>query len=342
MIKRFFIFALLIALCCTVAVSLAEDWICPECGNHASGKFCNECGAARPVAEKESNEQAERINQKKEDEKVKEPKAGSDTIVFKEDHYSVSIGNSVKAMAMVKIKGNTDLEWSSSNEAVAVVSDKGEIKGVSAGEAVITARLVDNKDIANSCRVTVVAQIKKIAFEDKSLDLAANIPVKLAIKTEPENMPNSVLVWSSSNERVATVDKEGIVTGVAKGSAKITATAADNKKIKASITVKVDNYDIVFTDLSSKEESLYTSSAGGEKIKVSTKNKCVDVRMTGIGTTITASGFYYMTTFTITPIKAGVDTITFKYGNKMTYKVFVSPSAFAKPEPVEEKKSNVE
>lgn len=28
---------------------ISDDWVCPECGNNASGKFCNNCGTARPA-----------------------------------------------------------------------------------------------------------------------------------------------------------------------------------------------------------------------------------------------------------------------------------------------------
>ena len=48
--------------------------------------------------------------------------------------------------------------------------------------------------------------------------------------------------WKSSNEAVATVDEAtGLVTAVAPGTAKITATAQDGTKKAASVTVKVGN-----------------------------------------------------------------------------------------------------
>lgn len=331
--KLSFLIAFLIAFCCIVSFSYAENWTCPNCGNNASGNFCNECGSARPVAEADHAEQGEIDN----DGKTKEFK---EDIVFKQDEYYLTVGSSTSIMAIVKTKGNNALQWSSSDEEVVQVSDTGEIKGISAGEALITVRLIENTGVEKTCRVVVVDQIKKVAFTEKKIDLAVDLSAQLTIKTEPENMPNNALEWTSSNEKVAIVNNDGVVTGVSIGSARITAASADNKKVKATITVNVDKYDIVFTELSSREETLLTTTSGGEKIKVSTKNKCVDVQMTGIGTTMTPTGFYHMTTFTITPIKAGADTITFKFGNRKTYKVYVSPSVFMPKESVEDQEDS--
>ena len=47
------------------------------------------------------------------------------------------------------------------------------------------------------------------------------------------------VVWTSSNKKVATVTSKGVVKGLREGSAKITASAVDGSKKKASVTVKV-------------------------------------------------------------------------------------------------------
>ena len=39
---------------------------------------------------------------------------------------------------------------------------------------------------------------------------------------------DAVITWKSSNEAIATVDKDGVVTGITKGNAKITCTVKDN------------------------------------------------------------------------------------------------------------------
>lgn len=57
----------------------------------------------------------------------------------------------------------------------------------------------------------------------------------------PNNATNKNVTWDTSNNEVAIVDEEGLVTGVGIGSCQITATAKGNSNIKASCTITVSN-----------------------------------------------------------------------------------------------------
>lgn len=57
----------------------------------------------------------------------------------------------------------------------------------------------------------------------------------------PENTLMKTVSWSSSDERVATVDANGLVRGLGIGSCEITATAGDGSGVKASVAVRVVN-----------------------------------------------------------------------------------------------------
>lgn len=63
----------------------------------------------------------------------------------------------------------------------------------------------------------------------------------------PDNAYNKELTWNSSNENIAVVDENGVVTGVSMGSVTITATAKDGTGISATCIVKVEDY-ISFAD----------------------------------------------------------------------------------------------
>ena len=62
---------------------------------------------------------------------------------------------------------------------------------------------------------------------------------KLTAKVTPKKNVYKKVVWTSSNKKVATVTSKGVVKGLREGSAKITASAVDGSKKKASVTVKV-------------------------------------------------------------------------------------------------------
>ena len=83
---------------------------------------------------------------------------------------------------------------------------------------------------------------------------------KAIIKTEfiPSNAKNQVLSYSSSDEKVVTIDKKGNVTGVGRGEAIITISSADDNKVKDTVNIKVNNADVL--DVSSPNLTIWNSS----------------------------------------------------------------------------------
>lgn len=83
---------------------------------------------------------------------------------------------------------------------------------------------------------------------------------------QPDNALFKKVVWSSSNEQVATVDREGKVTGVGVGSATITATAVDGSGVSASVNIKVVSgvstaSDLVFNEIMASNVDEFVSPA---------------------------------------------------------------------------------
>lgn len=77
----------------------------------------------------------------------------------------------------------------------------------------------------------------EIESDTESVEVGKTISLK-AIVT-PRNATDSSVTWSSANPEVATVSSAGVVTGVAKGTAEITAAANDESGVRASITITV-------------------------------------------------------------------------------------------------------
>ncbi len=83
--------------------------------------------------------------------------------------------------------------------------------------------------------------VTSISFDSSlSNSLCVEDTLTLTPTIGPSSATDKSLEWTSSNANVATVDKNGVVTGVSQGEAKITATSVSDSKVKADFTVQVD------------------------------------------------------------------------------------------------------
>ena len=115
----------------------------------------------------------------------------------------------------------TDITWSTNFATVAKVDSKtGVLTGVSSGFAVIRASY--NERIFDEVNVRVNAvEPQVVEIVPSSLTLSKGMKERLSVKLTPSNASGN-LIWTSDNMSVATVDSEtGVVTAVAKGTAKI-------------------------------------------------------------------------------------------------------------------------
>ena len=156
---------------------------------------------------------------------------------------SVNVGKTTTLTAAVSPDNatNKNVTWASSNESIATVDENGVVTGVSAGEATITVTSVADDTKTATCTVTVTT----VAVTGVSVDATASVNVgkttTLTAAVSPDNATNKNVTWASSNESIATVDENGVVTGVSAGEATITVTsvADDTKTATCTVTVSV-------------------------------------------------------------------------------------------------------
>lgn len=133
------------------------------------------------------------------------------------------------------------IEWTSSNEDVATVDENGMVTAVGAGEADITAAVKD-AGISSTTHVKVVILPTGVDTPD-TLELYTNgeDSKSLDAKIVPEDATEVKLAYVSSDEGVATVDENGLVTAVADGKCTITAyVIADAPATAESATQEAD------------------------------------------------------------------------------------------------------
>lgn len=141
---------------------------------------------------------------------------------------------------------NKKLTWSvSENEYGIKINASGKLTTKAVTEPVtvtVTAAAQDGSDVKATCKVTVYPATTKVTISAKGGELPASIAVgdklELAASSQPAGTAGTY-TWKSSNEKIAAVDANGVVTAIKAGTVKITCTAADGTNKSASIKVKV-------------------------------------------------------------------------------------------------------
>ena len=160
------------------------------------------------------------------------------------------------------VPANTDfkaVKWTSSNSAVATISQKGKITAIKNGVCIITATTVNGKKA--TCMVTVGPRVKRIYFNPiPQLYAGDTLSLMPYVVFQPIDAANKAISWSSNNTSIATVNASGIVKGIKTGTATIFATTNDgNYTATCGVIVKANTISI--------SPSSWTNipSAGGNK-----------------------------------------------------------------------------
>ena len=131
------------------------------------------------------------------------------------------------------------IEWFSSNTDVITVSEVGRVTAVGKGTATVSAKS-DGKEV--KCTFTVLVPLASLSFDQSSLTLFNGATATLSVIKNPADATlRGEVTWNTSNSSVATVNNEGLVTAINKGSANITAsvdgcTATCPVSVLASVT----------------------------------------------------------------------------------------------------------
>lgn len=134
---------------------------------------------------------------------------------------------------------NTNVTFKSLNEKVAIVDANGVVTGVSEGNADIVIT-TEEGGFEAKCTVRVdgidARGIERVG--DKTVTMGLNQTRQLQVKITPSDTTNKNVQWTSSNNSVATVDSNGVVTSKNSGSTIITATTHNELKTEFFIEVE--------------------------------------------------------------------------------------------------------
>ena len=126
------------------------------------------------------------------------------------------------------------VRFTSSDEAIATVDDKGLVTAVAPGSADITVESIENGSKTAVCTLTVTAKqipVTGVTLDKPTLSLEVGATETLNATVAPSNASYKAVSFTSSDDAIATVDNDGLVTAVAPGSADITVESiADGSK----------------------------------------------------------------------------------------------------------------
>ena len=222
-----------------------------------SGKYIYTVKAIVDENDADANLYSNSVSEESEAVIIPEPVTGIE-VANDYQHMGLFVGESGKIRYSV-LPGNatnTNVTFKSLNEKVATVDANGVVTGVSEGNADIVIT-TEEGGFEAKCTVRVdgidARSIERVG--DKTVTMGLNQTRQLQVKITPSDTTNKNVQWTSSNNSVATVDSNGVVTSKNSGSTIITATTHNELKTEFFIEVETSVTNIT---LNSNEINLNT------------------------------------------------------------------------------------
>ena len=172
-------------------------------------------------------------------------------------------GNETTVEATVSPADATDVKvsYASTDEAVATVDKDGRVQVLQPGECdIITTLMQDGEKVTEkTTHVKAFYEVESITLDSNEGKLTVGNSHTIKATVAPEEVAaETTIEWSSSNEKVATVDSNGKVTAVSSGNATITATAGEesaNYEVTVEQPKKVTTSNKTYKSSSSSNSS---------------------------------------------------------------------------------------
>lgn len=163
------------------------------------------------------------------------------------------------------------LKWSSNNEEVATVDEKGEVYAHKSGTATITVTTYDGS-VSNSCEIIVAKPVAGVSIEPAEVELTElGKTVQLTAKIHPEDATNKNVTWKSSNESVCMVSNSGELLTTGYGKTVVLATTEDGNYVGTCIVTVSEETGIDNTMVSSEVKEVSRFSSQGQRLTAPTK-----------------------------------------------------------------------
>lgn len=165
---------------------------------------------------------------------VKEVRLGVNSLIL----FMGTAGETVPCAVVPADASRKEVNWSSSDPAVATVDVYGHVTPVSPGKASITAVSADDPARKATVNVEVRQPVTSVTFRETYIELAKGKTGKLTAVIAPADASYQQVSWSSSDTSVVSV-RDGVLTAKNPGVATLTCAAQDGSGVSGTCTVEV-------------------------------------------------------------------------------------------------------
>lgn len=165
-------------------------------------------------------------------------------ISLSDSNRKINIGEEYTLIANISPADATDkrVSWTSSNSSVITVGSNGLITPHQVGTATVTA--TTNNGIKASCSFTVTNEAimpQSVSISKSQVEVKENGTIGLTAVVQPSNSTNQKVTWSIENGNLATINANGILTGISDGVTRVTAKTVNGKIASAFVVIKTNN-----------------------------------------------------------------------------------------------------
>lgn len=168
------------------------------------------------------------------------------TITIEPELVEISVDETIQLVATPKDASgqalNRPVTWTSSNTAVATVDDQGNVTGKSTGTVTISAAAggkQGNKSVSVQPKPAAIT-VARASGGSGPIEIGATVQLTATVTDAAGTVIDRRVTWTSSSDAIASVDANGLVTGVGGGTAIITATV---QQVTGTIEIRVNGGD---------------------------------------------------------------------------------------------------
>ena len=238
-----------------------------------------------------------------------------DTITINNAPAELQVGDFYELEYTITFTDQEQVAIGSNNEDVVKVQDN-RLQAVGEGEATITIQTYNNSQ-SFSIKVKAIP-VEAIQASQDTVSLQAGQEFTIGAKAVPDTATYKELAYRSSDESIATVDEEGIITAIAPGEAEIVITAHGNVTLSIPVTVTevrpegiLTNKDVFQIEIT-EEDALQV-----EIVPVNAANKAYEIESLDPSIVLIENG-------TLKPVKEGETALLITTWNDVVREIPVS------------------